>query len=311
MSKEERYLVADIGGTNTRIAIGDRSGSLHALRAFPHARLADLEGALREAADMLGAPRRAVLAVAGAVDGETFRLTNWNWSSSRTELARALNLQEILVVNDFVAMAHSVPVLPETDLLHMGGGKPDMTKNILVCGPGTGFGAAALVRWGRVTAAVATEAGHMSLGAEGAEERAVFARLGAAEARLKVEDLLSGRGLVALHKAMTGTDIPSEAIIANAQGGEETCARTVAFFMRLFGRMAGDLALAFDARGGIFIGGGVGRALRDELARPSFRHSFEAHPPYEERMRAIPICVILHDFPGLIGALEIAKAEFA
>jgi glucokinase len=80
--------------------------------------------------------------------------------------------------------------------------------------------------------------------------------------------------------------------------------------MRVLGRIAGDLALAFDASGGIFIGGGEGRALHEQFKESAFRDDFEAHHPYERRLREFPIAVIMHQFPGLIGALEIARMEF-
>lgn len=309
--KREGYLVADIGGTNTRIAIGDRAGSLAALRTYANDRLDDLEGALRQVADELAEPRRAVIAAAGPADGDRLQLTNRDWSLSRTGLTEMLGLRELLVVNDFVAMAHSVPALRESDLAWTHGRRGDFSKNILVCGPGTGFGAAALIRTGDRSAAVATEAGHISLGAVSREEMEVFARLSTANTHLAVENVLSGRGLAALHKAITGIDLPSEKVIAQADETEEAASKTVAFFMRVIGRVVGDLALAFDARGGIFIGGGVGHALRGHFARAAFRQAFVAHPPYEDRLRDFPVAVILHRFPGLIGALEIARTEYA
>jgi glucokinase len=125
-----------------------------------------------------------------------------------------------------------------------------------------------------------------------------------------VEDVLSGPGLSAVHRAMTSRDLESEDIIARADQGDKDCSATVEFFMRVLGRIAGDLALAFDARGGIYIGGGVGRALHKQIKESAFHDAFEAHHPYERRLREFPIAVIMHPFPGLIGALEIARTEF-
>jgi glucokinase len=310
LSNVKNFLVADVGGTNTRLGIGHPDGTLTDVQAFRNEQVENLRTALGEAAKLLTAPRQAVLAFAGPVDGDTLRLTNRPWSFSRAELERSLALENLVVVNDFVAMAHAAPTLKESDVVRVSGVGPDETKNILVCGPGTGFGAAALINGGGGRASIATEAGHMVLGPAGPEESEIFARLAVTGRPLAVEDVLSGPGLSAVHRAMTNRDLQSEDIIARADQGDKDCSTTVELFMRVLGRIAGDLALAFDARGGIFIGGGVGRALHKQIRESAFRDAFEAHHPYERRLREFPIAVIMHPFPGLIGALEIARTEF-
>jgi glucokinase len=310
LSNSTSYLIADIGGTNTRIATAGARGTFRNLQTFSNDDLPDLGKALAEAARAAGNPKCAVVAAAGPVEGDTLKLTNRAWSISRSKLEAELGVERLIVVNDFVAMAHTVPALTSDDVLQIGDGVAEAHGNALVCGPGTGFGVAALIRHAGDPIAIATEAGHMRLGATNAEEEKIFARLAQSGRSLSVEDLLSGRGLKALHHVMTGTDLSAEAVIASALNGEAEAAATVALFMQVFGRIAGDLALAFDARGGVYIGSGVGVALSPFFSQEPFRRAFEFHPPYEERLRSIAVFVILHPFPGLLGALEIARSRY-
>jgi glucokinase len=302
LPERETFLVADIGGTNARIAVG-RTGVLGPVETLANAEPDAVLAALKRAATDLSAPRRAVFAVAGPVDDGRVRFTNRALTFSRLELMRALGLDDLLLVNDFVALAHAVPALQESERAPVGGDAASASGNILVCGPGTGFGAAVLLPRDDGHSSIATEAGHMILGPAGTEEAALFAHL-AADKPLAVEDVLSGRGLAALHAARGFDALSSKQVIARAEAGDAACGETVDVFLRVFGRVAGDLALAFDSRGGVYVAGGVGLALRAHFARPAFRDAFEAHPPFEARLAAIPRFVILHPFPGLLGAVE-------
>jgi glucokinase len=309
LSNSASYLIADIGGTNTRIATAGATGTFRNLQTFSNDNLPDLGKALAEAARAAGNPKCAVIAAAGPAEGDTLRLTNRAWSISRAKLEAELGVERLIVVNDFVAMAHSIPALTSDEVLQVGDGTAEANGNALVCGPGTGFGVAALIRHAGDPIAIATEAGHMRLGATNAEEEKIFARLAQAGRSLSVEELLSGRGLKALHRVMTGIDLPAEGVIAAANSGETKAAATVSLFMQVFGRIVGDLTLAFDARGGVYIGSGVGVALSPFFSQAPFRRAFEFHPPYEARLRSIAMFVIVHPFPGLLGALQIARAQ--
>src|SRR5690606_11128196 len=104
------------------------------------------------------------------------------------------------------------------------------------------------------------------------------------EGPVVVEQLLSGPGLVRLHRILSGEITTSEEILAAARLGQKPARGSVNAFLRLFGRIAGDLALAFDARGGVFIAGGIGRVLAPFYASSPFREAFEEHPPYQARL---------------------------
>jgi glucokinase len=306
------YLVADIGGTNTRIALGDSEGNLHGARSIANEQLADPATALADAIAGGNAPppNTAVIAVAGRVEARAVRLSNYKWSLSEAELERALGLKRVLLVNDFVASAHAVPVLTGADVAPLNGklGSPD--GNILLCGPGTGFGAAGILRNGGKVRVAESEAGHMALGAVTAAELAAFAKIAGDDGPLIIEDVLAGSGLVALHGALSGTQMSSGDLVAAAIRGETAAKRTMDMFMAVFGRIAGDLALAFNARGGVYMSGGLGQALAPFYNEAPFRTAFEQHRPYEEFLRSLALFAVAHPSPGLVGALQIARTEF-
>jgi glucokinase len=250
-------------------------------------------------------PVTAVLAVAAPIEGDQVALTNRAWRFSITKLKRALKLKRLIVVNDFAAVAYALPALKAKDVVRIGGGNGKKDGNLVVCGPGTGFGVAALMRTARESLVLPSEAGHMLLGPAAAGEAEIFARLSGPKP-LVVENLLSGPGLARLHRALAGQALSSDQVITSAKAGDGTALATIEVFLRLLGRVAGDIALAFDARGGVYIAGGVGRALASLFATSPFRNAFEDHPTYRERLAATPAYVIAHPSPELLGALTIA-----
>jgi glucokinase len=303
-----RCLVADIGGTNLRVATTGRD-TLDALETYSSEQVSDPGQVLADYAAKAGGISCAVVAVAGPVAGERFSLTNRDWSCSLGELKKLLRMEQVVVVNDFAAMARSVTGLSKDDLIPVRAGEAVADGNVLVCGPGTGFGVSVLVP-GEGGRAIASEAGHMRLGATSEEEFDALAKLRGGEEPPAIEHVLSGRGLVALDRALNGSERKPADILSTADS-DAGAARTLRLFMRIFGRTVGDLALAFDARGGIFIGGGLGLALRPfYYAMPEFLAAYEQHEPYADRLRKIPISLIAHPYPGLIGAAEIARRLF-
>lgn len=302
-------LVVDVGATTSRFALARADGSLDAVRAVANDEAADLATVLDAALAASGSvrPVACVLAVAGPVDGDLVKLTNRPWSFSQRALRNELKLSRLVVVNDFVAAAHALPALRQADLVAVGSGRSEPRGTMLVCGPGTGFGAACLHRDRGKPRAVASEAGHMRLGAATADEARIVAHLVREEGPAVIEHVLSGPGLGRLHRILSGEDANAEAIIAAARLGKKGARETVNAFLRLFGRVAGDLALAFDARGGVFMAGGIGRALAPFFASSPFRTVFEEHPPYQARLAAIPTWVIAHAAPGLVGAAMLAR----
>jgi len=301
-------LVADLGASTTRLALASAKGGLDYVRSFAAKQNESPEVVLEAAlADTKPRPKAAVLAVAAPIDGDHVSMTNREWSFSQKALAKSLRLKRLVVVNDFVAVAHALPVLGKADLVTVGGGQAAPKGTLLACGPGSGFGVSALVRSPRTHIAFASEAGHMRMGATAADEARVLAHLVQELGPVVIDQVISGPGLVRLHKILSGESSSPEEIVIAARSGRSRAKETIDFFLRGFGRIAGDLALAFDARGGMFLAGGISRALAPLIPVSKFRDVFCDHPPYQARLAAIPIHVIVHPVPGLLGAAAIAK----
>ncbi len=303
-------LVADLGASTTRLALASAKDGLNSVRSVA-AKLNESPEVVLEAALAGTTPRpnAAVLAVAAPIDGDYVSMTNREWSFSQKALAKSLRLKRLVVVNDFVAVAHALPSLGKADLVTVGGGHAAPKGTLLACGPGTGFGVSALVRSARTHVAFPSEAGHMRMGATAADEARVLAHLVQELGPVVIDQVISGPGLVRLHKILSGEQASTEEIVIAARSGRPRAKETVDFFLRGFGRIAGDLALAFDARGGMFLAGGISRALAPLIPVSKFREAFDNHPPYQARLAAIPIHVIVHPAPGLLGAAAIARQK--
>jgi glucokinase len=309
LSPSPPYLVADIGGTTTRVAAASGSGILSPIEvAITGEAAADPIDLLVKVRASLSDCKYGAIAVAGKVDTDEVQLTNRDWHFSRSELERRLGLRKLIVVNDFVAMAHAIAALNGADLktVREGRGAPGAPR--LVCGPGTGFGLA-VVHGNRDV--IPTEAGHLRLGGIGRAETELFEQIAQGRPEnIVVESLVSGRGLVSIHRIVSGREEDPRSIVAAAERGDALARKTVDTFLQIFGRVAANLALLFDARGGLYIGGGVGVSLMSFYASPNFMRWFEQHPTYRQILANIPIKVVTHAVPGLVGALQIARNEF-
>jgi glucokinase len=178
----------------------------------------------------------------------------------------------------------------------------------VVLGPGTGLGVAALVPVAGHWHVVASEGGHASFGPQAADEIDVFVRLQAEHGCVSAETILSGPGLVRLLRAIDPQTLcqAPEAVVAAALARDPSAQATARLFVRLLGRFAGGLALTFKAVGGVYIAGGVASRLGPLLDEHLFRAAFEAHPPYEKLLAAIPTLLMSRSEPGLLGCCALA-----
>lgn len=299
-------LIADIGGTSSRLAVMGVDGvptdiQIHrndSFKGFEAMIEADLAARDPAVAAAIGG---AVLAVAGPADAEFVKLTNRDWSFSKRAIRRHFGWQKFAAVNDFEALAHGVTALGAGDLIAVGNGLSEPRGPVLICGPGTGFGVAGLLQSGRLPAVITGEGGRARLGATNAEEARLLAHLLGEVGPVVVEHALSGSGLARIHRIFTGEAISPEAVITAAGRGDDGALATCNLFLRIFGRIAGDLALTFNARGGVFLAGGVSAGLAPFFAASPFREAFEEHPPHQARLAGMAVNIIVHPTPGLIG----------
>jgi glucokinase len=304
-------LLADIGGSKSRFALSGPTGRLTPPVVIDNDTVAGLEAAiarfLEEAAEC---PKRAMLAVAGPINGEEIALTNRPWKSCRSVLSQRFGFSELRVLNDFEAIAWALPRLSAAELRPLGAGMPTQEGVKLVIGPGTGLGVAALVPAGGRWQVLASEGGHGLFGPQARDEFEVFTRLAQEYGSVCAETVLSGQGLLRLRRLLAPGLVQEtpEALVMRALTGEPSAQRTIRLFLRLLGRFAGSMALTFKALGGVYLTGGVARALGPLLEEPEFRIAFEAHPPYEGLLGKIPTFLITCPEPGLIGCAAAANS---
>ena len=321
-------LVGDIGGTNARFALTDPSAPVVELlesRSLPNADFASVQHAVEHYLQSVDArPSRAALAVACPVGRDEIRLTNRAWSFSRADLQRRLGLDELRMLNDFGAVAWAVPSLDASQRITLHG-DPDapLRGPVSVLGPGTGLGVALLVgSTAHGWHAVETEGGHVSFAPLGDEERAIDAWLTAQHGRTSTERLLCGKGLSAIDLVLRGAAavapaqalLPGESslqrpqlrdpatIVAAALDGHDHAARrALARFCAVLGSVAGDCALVHGARTVVIAGGIVPRFV-PFLRASGFRERFLAKGRFAALLETLPVHVITHPHPGLLGA---------
>lgn len=305
-------LLGDIGGTNARFAVLSAPGEpIHFLPRTLTAEAPDPVQAIRAALKgYAGAkPRSAIIAVATRVDQPVIRLTNAHWTIDAKAIGTALDLDRVVLVNDYTPVAASVTVLQTAngDLAPIGSEAPAGAGARLVLGPGTGFGAAALMPVQDRYAILATEAGHVEFGPADDAEMALWPHLERVGGRVTAECVLSGPGLFRLSRALAahrGTDftfkVPND-ILSGAREGDPLAVETLEFFGRWLGRFAGDLALTFEASGGVFIAGGIAPRMVDILQQGGFRAAFDRKAPHADWARTVPAFVIVNPEPALQG----------
>ncbi len=313
MSHGYPRLLGDIGGTNARWA----------WQGAPGAPLQDVSVTACEASTSLyeaatsylsarggEAPRSACIGVATAITGDDIVFTNSTWSFSVAALKQALGVERCLVINDFTALAMSLPALGANELRAIGGGQAVRGAPIALLGPGTGLGVSGLLTspTGECSA-LSGEGGHVTLAPANELESELLRCLRARHGHVSAERVLSGFGLVNLYQAScdllghTLRDLQAADITQAAMGqSDRACQQAVSLFASFLGNVAGNLALTLGARGGVYIGGGIVPRLGEVFDAALFRQRFEEKGRFQSYLAAIPTWVITASTPALLGA---------
>ena len=313
MSQAYPRLLGDIGGTNARWAWQACAGApLQDISVLPCNASASLhESASSYLAGRGGAQAHsAALGIATAVTGDEVRMTNNAWAFSITGFKQALGLERCLVINDFTALAMSLPALGSADLMPIGGGPAEPNCPIALIGPGTGLGVSGLTpdshgNW----SALSGEGGHVTLAPADDFESALLTWLRQRLGHVSAERVLSGSGLVNLYQAvcafngnaaldLVASDVSDRALAQS----DPACVQTVRVFSSFLGNVAGNLALTLGARGGLYVGGGIVPRLGKAFDTQLFRQRFEEKGRFQQYLSPIPIWLITASTPALIGA---------
>lgn len=311
-------LVADIGGTNARFALHS-AGRFDCIEVLPCARHASLNDAMHSYLAVAGkrgfavdAIRHAAIAIANPVEEDRVSMTNHHWSFSISGLRDERALSTLLVVNDFAALAMSLPVLQPWQRERIGGGIELGGRPIGLIGPGTGLGVAGVVPAGERWVALAGEGGHASFAPCTRDEFLILERLQEDYGHVSAERLLSGPGLEAIHRVLAGESLAAPDITRQAlDGASAACLRTVETFCGILGSVAGNVALTLGATGGMYIGGGIVPRIQPLFAQSAFRRRFEDKGRLSSYLARIPTWLVTEPYPALQGAAAMLAAHVA
>ena len=304
----ELALVGDIGGTNSRFGLVEPGSTrVTAIAVQKNDNFASLEDSIAAyvAARGLSSLAGAAVAVAGPVEGETVMLTNRDWRFTRESLRMAAKARQFRLLNDFEALALSLPHLGPEDVVQVGGETPEKPAVKIVLGPGTGLGMATLAPLpGGGWMALPGEVGHITLPVVTQEEFDWRQRMSKPGVPFESEDAITGGGLLRMYRAIAANPLlssPEEVLQSALAGTEEAAVKTLDQFITWLARIAGDAAMTMQARGGVYLAGGIAPSIADRLRSGTFRSIFQEKGRLAYVMRPIPVYVIVDRFPAFKG----------
>ena len=306
------FLVADVGGTNTRVALSDGAVvRTDTIRRYRNADQVALEPVLKDFVSRLGtgtAPQGACVAIAGPVRDGKGRLTNRDWMIEAQSVAEATGIAEVRVLNDLQAQGYAVDHVAQENLLLVRQGKhaPEGAAKLVV-NLGTGFNASPVFS-PRGGAFVATsESGHATMPVRTARDMRLNGFVEASHGFAGIDDILSGRGLERVYAFVadeSGSDkrADSAAIIAGCASGDDPLAvEAVSYFIRLTAMVIGNLALVHLPFGGIYLVGGLSGAIAPFLKQAGFEDAFRDKGRFAGFMDDFSISIVQDDYAALRG----------
>jgi glucokinase len=308
-------LLGDIGGTNSRFGLMELgSMEVRDVEVLKNDNFPGLEAAIAHYVEKRGISELAAAAVdvAAPVDRETITLTNRDWTFSAESLRKAAKARRFTLLNDFEALAWSLPHLAADDVIQIGGKVLDRPHLKVVLGPGTGLGGAVcapLPKGGWMP--IPGEMGHITLPVVTDKELALKDALVGKNKFAEVEDVLTGPGLLALYNIIARPahhTTPEQVRVAALAGGDADAEKTLDHFMTFLMRLAGDMAMALQARGGVYLGGGIAPSIVEKLKHPKYRAVFEDKGRIAEVVKPIPVFVITDPFPAFKGCAAALNA---
>ncbi len=312
-----KILAGDIGGTHTRLALARSEGRQVVIEKVERVLNAGRDGVEGVLVDFLASSGRvdaACLAVAGPTDGFSARFTNLPWQLESATLSARFGLP-FRLVNDFAAVGWGLNALTDADVALLQAGSEQPAAPRVALGAGTGLGVSLCVAQADGPhRPLDSEGGHIGFAPVDAEQDRLLVWLRREHGRVSVERLLSGPGLIGLYRfclgeagraAMLDLEAPAAARAISEAGmaaRDAEAARAVRLFVRVYGQVAGDLALLARAQGGVFLAGGIAPQLLDLLQAGDFIAGFRAKGRFSEWMESVPVKVILDPEVGLKGA---------
>ena len=297
------FLVADVGGTNSRFALSDgpvlRTDTIRRLPNDDHATFFD---AMRAYLSETGAaPEGVAIAIAGPVEGDRGHLTNRDWHFDEKSLRRTSGAARAAIFNDLQGQGLGLIQSAGTEHRALRPGTPHPGAPRIVLNVGTGLNIATVWTLEQGPHVSSAEAGHITLPARGAEQVRLAEHLASEHGFAAAEEVLSGRGLAAPHHWRTGETLSAAEVSLRANAGEAGATGTARLFAHILGQYAGDLALVQLAFGGIFLVGGVARSLAGFISGPDYAEGFLDKGRFAEFLAPIPSYLVEDDYAPLHG----------
>lgn len=313
-------LIADIGGTYARFAVETAPGRFRHMASLRCADHADFHAAVTAYLARLpaGEIRHAAVAIANPVEGDQVRMTNYHWQFSIEHMRARLQLETLVVVNDFTALAMALPRLGPGQRRQVGGGTPRERSVIGLLGAGSGLGVSGLIPADDGWVALGTEGGHASFAPRDERELVILACALKTYPHVSFERLLSGPGIELIHRALAlragkpAGSLPAPEITRLAlEGGDPVCIEALEAFCAMLGTAAANLAVTLGAFGGIYIGGSIVPRLGAYFDRSPFRARFEEKGRFSDYLKAIPTYVITAEHATFVGVSAILAAQLS
>lgn len=324
MGVSETLLIGDIGGTNARFALAEFDGTgFRDERTFACSDFNSPEGAVHAYLTEVEAPTPDVIcfAAAGPIVDESVTFTNNSWHIAVGSLATTFLCETVHLLNDFEAIASSLPVMDARDTQPIGSvpakdlERPDFS--VCVMGPGTGLGAAGLIRRAGRDIPVVSEAGHVGFAPESRLQAEILTALQSRYRRVSDERLVSGMGIENIYWALGQVGdlqlaaTSSARIFELAEDRQDAIAsQAIDLFFEILGQVAGNFVLSTGAFDGAYIAGGIAQRHAGLLAVSRFREGFENKGRHQALLARVPACLVIHPQPGLLGAAQVARRLF-
>ncbi|KZX56131.1 hypothetical protein A3709_07025 [Halioglobus sp. HI00S01] len=305
-------LVADVGGTNTRIGIYDADiNDFRSVTGYSNNEYGNLEEVIEQwLGDLEEAPpQQACIAAAAPPSGDRVQMINIGWGFSCSELATRFGFSQFLWLNDFQANAHALPYLGSGELEGVQAGETNDELPLAVVGPGTGLGGASLRQVNGIAVASDAEPGHAGLSPGNELELAIFQHLLPQYGNIYTELFVCGAGLARLYQTIAQINgqpvedlTPAQVSERALAGSDSHCVTALETFCALLGSCCGDFVLSNGAYGGLFIAGGIVPRITPYLRESAFLERFRAKGAMQEFLSRVPVQIITAPHPGLVGA---------
>lgn len=304
-------LGGDLGGTKTLLALAekDADGGIRIVRQqrFASADYPTFDALLDEFLADHPSIDAACFGVAGPTDGQSAKLTYLPWSLAASDLARRFAMAKVSLANDFAAAAHGLALVDAENIVTLHAGQPIDHAPRVILGAGTGLGVAGLVWQGGRYRIIAGEGGHMGFAPQTAEQGELWRHLLDQNGRVTTEDIVSGPGLARIYAFLGGRPQRADEIGSAAlDGSDPLAAKTLRLWLECYGAFAGDLALHWLARGGVYLAGGIAAKLLPGIDAEPFIDAFLAKREHRLLAQEIPVRLVTDESLGLKGTLALA-----